>query len=103
MEWRGSVYQTIEYFARVHDWLGMIPEEAKKTFSNSRRQLASNAHVLEEVTSFIQHMLHERDMKIMLIEVSNTILMFNKIMEDIRMLSMGSTTIHLDFLLKGIP
>mgnify|MGYP001507307552 CR=1 FL=1 len=51
--------QTTEYFARMHDWLGMIPEEAKQTFSNSRRQLASNAHELEEVTSYIRHMLHE--------------------------------------------
>ena len=81
----------------------MIPEEAKQTFSNSRRQLASNAHELEEVTSFIQHMLDERDMKIMLIEVSNTSLMFNKIMEEIRMLSMGSTTIHPGFHIDGIP
>ena len=39
----------------------------------------------------------------MLSKVSNTSLMFNKIMEEIRMLSMGSTTIHLGFLLKGIP
>ena len=46
--------QTTEYFARMHDWLGMIPEEAKQTFSNSRWQLASNARELEEVTSFIQ-------------------------------------------------
>ena len=46
--------QTTEYIAHVHDLIGMIPEEAKQTFSNSRRQLASNAHELEEVTSFIQ-------------------------------------------------
>ena len=37
--------QTTEYFARVHEWLGMIPEEAKLTFSNPRRQLSPNAHV----------------------------------------------------------
>ena len=42
-------------------------------------------------------------MKKMLSKVSNTSLMSNKIMEEIRMLSMGSTTIHLGFLLKGIP
>ena len=40
-------------------------------------------------------MLHARDMKIMLIKVSNTSLRFNKIMEKIGMLSMGSTTTHL--------
>ena len=50
-----------------------------------------------------EHMLHERDMKIMLIEVSNTSLMFNKIMEEIRMLSMGSTTTHPGFHINGIP
>ena len=46
--------QTTEYFARVHDWLAMIPEEATLTFSNPRRQLASDAHELKEVTTFIQ-------------------------------------------------
>ena len=81
----------------------MVPEGTKQSFSNSRRQLAPNARESEEVTSFIQHMLHERDMKIMLIEVSNTSLMFNKIMEEIRMLSMGSTTIHPDSHGDGIP
>ena len=44
-----------------------------------------------------EHMLHERNMKIMSIKVSNTSLMFNKIMEKIRMSSMGSTTIHPGF------
>ena len=33
---------------------GMIPKEATLTFSNPRRQLASDAHELEEVTTFIQ-------------------------------------------------
>ena len=37
--------RTTEYFARMHDWLGMIPEEVKLTFSNSRRQLSPNARV----------------------------------------------------------
>ena len=50
-----------------------------------------------------EHMLHERDMKIMIIEVSNTSLRFNKIMEEIRVLSMGSTTIHPDSHGNGIP
>ena len=45
---------TTECFARMHDRFGMIPEEATFTFSNSRRQLASNAHELEEVTSYIR-------------------------------------------------
>ena len=46
--------QTTEYFAHMHDRFGMIPEEATLTFSNSRRQLASTAHELEEVTSYIR-------------------------------------------------
>ena len=37
--------RTTEYFARMHDRLGMIPEEAKLTFSNPRRQLSPNARV----------------------------------------------------------
>ena len=32
----------------------MIPEEATLIFSSPRRQLASNAHELEEVTSYIR-------------------------------------------------
>ena len=59
---------------------------------NQRKSLLSSKHIL-----------HKRGMKKMLTQVSNTSLMFNKIMEEIRMLSMGSTTIHLGFLLKGIP
>ena len=51
--------RTTEYFARMHDRLGMIPEEATLTFSDPRRQLASNAHELEEVTPFIKQILHE--------------------------------------------
>ena len=46
--------RTTEYFARMHDRFGMIPKEATLTFSNPRRQLASNAHGLEEVTSYIR-------------------------------------------------
>lgn len=33
---------------------GMIPKEATLTLSNPRRQLASDARELEEVTTFIQ-------------------------------------------------
>ena len=49
-----------------------------------------------------KHILHERGMKKMLSKVSNTNLMFNNIMEEIRMLSMGSTTIHPGFHKDGI-
>ena len=54
IEWRRPTYQTIEYFTHAHDQLGTIPEEAKLTSSNSRRQLSPNARVLKEVTTFIQ-------------------------------------------------
>ena len=46
--------RTTEYFAHMHDRFGMIPKEATLSFSNPRRQLASNAHELEEVTSYIR-------------------------------------------------
>ena len=42
-------------------------------------------------------------MKKMLSKVSNTSLMLGKIMEKARMLSMGSTTILLGFLITGLP
>ena len=46
--------QTTKYFTRMHDRFGMIPKEATLTFSNPRQQLASDAHELKEVTTFIQ-------------------------------------------------
>ena len=55
----------------------MIPEEAKLTFSNSRRQLSPNARESEKVTSFIQHMLHERNTKALLTKFPTLALMFN--------------------------
>ena len=42
-------------------------------------------------------------MKKILSKVSNTNLMFNNIMEEIRMLSMDSTTIHPGFHEDGVP
>ena len=48
-------------------------------------------------------MLHEWDMKILLIKISNTSLMSNKVMKRIGMLSMGSTTIHPGFHINAIP
>ena len=46
--------RTTEYFAHMHDRFRMIPKETTLTFSNPRRQLASDAHELKEVTTFIQ-------------------------------------------------
>ena len=95
--------QTTEYFARMHDRFGMILEKATLTFSNSRRQLASNAHELEELTSFIQHMLHERITKIMLIKFPILAGCSTRVMEKVAVLLMGSTTIHPGFHGDGIP
>ena len=81
----------------------MIPEEEKQTFSNSRRQLTSDTRELEEVTALIQTYTSGTELEGIVYKVSDTSLMSNRIMEEIRMLSMGSTTIHLGFLLKGIP
>ena len=74
----------------------MIPEEAKLTLSISWRQLTSTARESKEVTSFIQTYTSETELEGIVYKVSNNSLMFNKIMEEIRMLSMGSTTIHPD-------
>ena len=46
--------------------LGWFQGKQNKPFSNSWRQLAPNAHEFEEVTSSIQHMLHERNTKALL-------------------------------------
>ena len=78
----------------------MIPEEAKQAFSNSRQQLTSNARESKEVTSFIQTYTSETELEGIAYKVSNTNLMFNNIMEEIRMLSMGSTTTHPGSLFK---
>ena len=40
--------------SHLHNCLGMVPEEAKLTFSNSLRQLAPNARELGE-----SHFLHQ--------------------------------------------
>ena len=81
----------------------MIPEEQKQTFSNSRRQLTSNARESKEVTSFIQTYTSETELEGIVYKLSNTSLMSNRIMEKIRMLSMGSTTNHPGFHIDGIP
>ena len=81
----------------------MILEEAKQTFSNPWRQLTTNARELEEVTTFIQHMLHERHTKIMLIKFPILAGCSTRVMEKVAVLLMGSTTIHPGFHGDGIP
>ena len=51
IDWRLQVFKP-QNSSHVHEWLGMIPEEAKLTFLSPRRQLAPKAHEPEEVTSF---------------------------------------------------
>ena len=81
----------------------MIPEEAKLTFSNSRRQLASDAHELKGVTSFIRTyascMGHEDNAY----KVSNTSSMFNLNHGGDKMLLRGSTATHRNFHITGLP
>ena len=63
--------------SHMHNWLGMIPGETKLTFSNSRRQLTSNARESKEVTSFIQTYTSETELEGIVYKVSNTSWMFN--------------------------
>ena len=82
--------------------LGWYQRKQKQSFSISRRQLAPNARESKKITSFIQHTLHERDMKIMPIKVSNTSWMFSmnhggKIVAD------GPNNNHQNFHEDGIP
>ena len=72
--------------SQIHD--GNLHQNARE----SRKSLLSSKHIL-----------HERGMKKMLSKVSNTNLMFDNIMEKLRMLSMGSTTTHRNFHITGLP
>ena len=83
--------------------LGWYQRKQKQSFSNSRRQLAPNARESDKVTSFIQHILHKWDLKIMLIKVSNTSLMFNMNHGGDKMLLMGSIATHQNFHITGFP
>ena len=87
----------------VHDWLGMIPEEAKLTFSNSRRQLTSDAHELEEVTSFNRTYASWSGHEGNAYKVSNTTVMFNVNHGGDKMPLMGSTTTHRNLHITGLP
>ena len=83
--------------------LGWFQRTQKQTFSNSRRQLTSNTRELEEVTALIQTYTSGTELEGIVYKVSDTSLMSNRIMEKIRMLSMGSTTIHPGFHEDGVP
>ena len=83
--------------------LGWFQRRQKHAFSNSRRQLTSNARESKEVTSFIQHILHERGMKKMLTQVSYTSWMFNMNHGGDEMPLMGSIATHWNFHITGLP
>ena len=102
MEWRLQVSRPqntshvcmtdLGWFQRKQHWLSRIHGgNLHQMHMDWRKSLLTSEHMLHELAwrnafKSFQHCL-----------------MFNKIMEEIRMLSMGSTTIHLGFLLKGIP
>ena len=114
---------------QVNQWLGVLGTHIEWRLQVSRPQNTSHICMtdlgwfqrkqnwLSQIHGGIFHQMHVykrksllsstntswASMKKMLSKVSNTNLLSNKIMEEIRMLSMGSTTIHLGFLLKGIP
>ena len=96
--------QTIEYFARVHDWLAMIPEEAKTNFLEFTAATCIRCTCSWRKSLLSpEHMLHERDMKIKLIKVSNTSIMFNMNHGGDKMLLMGSTATHQHFHITWLP
>ena len=83
--------------------LGWYQRKQNQSFSNSRRQLAPNAHEFEEVTSSIQAQASLTEHEGIAYKVSNTRLMFNMNHGGDKMLLMGSTTIHPGFHIIGIP
>ena len=89
--------------SHMHDWLGMIPEEAKTNFLEFTTATYIKCTWIKGSHSFHQTSTSWASMKKMLSKVSNTSLMFNKIMEEMKILSMGSTTGHPDFHEDGIP
>ena len=77
--------------------LGWFQGKQNKPFSNSWRQLTSNAHELKEVTTFIQTYASWTEHEGIVYKVSNTSVMFNVNHGGDKMLLMGSTTTHQNF------
>ena len=77
--------------------------KTKQSSSNSWRQLASYAHELGKITTFIQTYASWTKHEEMLTQVSNTRLMFNMIHGGDKMLLMGSTATHRNFHITGVP
>ena len=87
----------------MYDWVGMVPEGAKLTLSNSWWQLASNAHEWEEVTSFIQTYASWTEHEGIVYKVCNTSLMFNTNHGGDKMLLMDPIATHRNFHITGLP
>ena len=89
---------------RTYAWLTWDDSRGSKTnFLKSTAATFTKCTCIRGSHSFHQTNTSWASMKKMLSKVSNTSLMSNKIMEEIRMLSMGSTTILPGFPLKVIP
>ena len=90
---------------RTYAWL--IWDDSKGNKTNLSQIHGGNLHLvhvnLEKITSYTKHILHERDMKIMLTKVSNTSLMFNMNHGGDKMLLMGSIATHRNFHITGHP
>ena len=117
------------FLEQVNQWLSVLGTRIEWRLQVSRLQNTSHVCMtdlgwfqrkqnnLSQIHGGIFHQMHVykrksllsstntswASMKKMLSKVSNTGLMFNNIMEEIRMLPMGSTTILPGFPLKGIP
>ena len=103
MEWRLQVSRPqntshvcmtdLRWFQRKQHWLSRV-------HGGNLHQM----HVIQRKSLLSsKHILHKRGMKKMLTQVSNTSLMFNMNDGGDKMLLMGSTTTHRDFLITGIP
>ena len=83
--------------------LGWFQRKQKQTFSNSRRQLTSDAHELEEVTSFNRTYASWSGHEGNAYKVSNTSVMFNVNHGGDKMLLMGLTATHRNLHITGLP
>ena len=89
---------------RTYAWLTWDDSRGSKTnFLKFTAATFTKCTCIRESHSFHQTNTSWTSMKKMLSKVSNTSLMFNNIMEEIRMLSMGSTTTHRNFHITGLP
>ena len=82
---------------------GWFQRKQNKPFSNSWRQITSNARELEQVTSLIQTYTSWAEHEGNAYKVSNTSSMFNMNHGGDVMMLMGSIAIHRNFHITGLP